>query len=55
MSLNILNNILDFFIKCTNDLETFMENNFNSPLLWIGIFAILLFFGYIAVDYFNNK
>lgn len=55
MSLNIINNILDFFVKCTSDLETFMENNFDSPFLWIGLFAILLLVGYIGISCFGDK
>lgn len=48
MTLNILNDFISWLDRTMKQLEQFVENHFDNPLLWILIIGILLLIVSIA-------
>jgi len=52
MSITALWNRIVTFIK---NFPEFIEQNYANPILWIGIFLVLLIIGKLAINAFSDK
>ena len=55
MTLSIFSNILDWLDSVFSQMEKFITNHYDNPILWVMIFVILLIIAGFAINNLSNK